>query len=326
LEACGQNREEVKMPGRYSLWVLAAFSILVLVVLPHIISDNAINILYLLFLYISLAQSWNLLAGYAGLISLGHASFFGLGAYTTTIIANYWEIPLPAAIFCGGLITAGISFIVSKPLLRFGGIYFALGSLALSEILRIFMNNLNFTGGSSGISLISESGNSGPTLYYSILFLAIIATAIPLFFLRSKAGFGMRALRDNEDSARHMGVKVFRTRLYPFMISASIAGLAGGIHALKVTEVKPDSIFNIIWVFSMAGIVFIGGIGTIPGPIFGSFLILFISVLFADCQSWYLAITGVLLIAAVRFFPGGIWGKINLKGPSRNDYFWMGTN
>ena len=97
------------MQGRYSLWVLAVLLVLVLAVLPHVLSDNVIYILYLLFLYISLAQSWNLLAGYAGLISLGHASFFGLGAYTTIIIANYWEIPFPAAIFCGGLIAAGLS-------------------------------------------------------------------------------------------------------------------------------------------------------------------------------------------------------------------------
>ena len=299
------------MAGRYSLWIPAALAALVLGILPYVLGDNVVYILYLAFLYISLAQSWNLLAGYAGLISLGHAAFFGLGAYTTIIIVNYWEFPVFAAIFFGGLVASGLSLVVSKPLIRLGGIYFAIGSLALAEILRILMNNLVFTGGGRGIRLLSETGFSDVTFYYIMFFLAFIATAVPAFLLRSRLGLGMRALRDNEDSARHMGVNAFRTRLYPFVISAFIAGLAGGVHALKMTGIKPDSLFNIVWTFTMASMVVIGGRGTLLGPILGSFLILFISELFVDCQSYFLVITGALLIVVIRFFPAGIWGKIS---------------
>jgi branched-chain amino acid transport system permease protein len=107
-----------------------------------------------------------------------------------------------------------------------------------------------------------------------------------------------------------MGITLFRTRLYVFVISAFIAGLMGGIHALETTDIDPDSVFNVILVFSMASMVIIGGEGTIFGPIIGSFLILVLWGLFSDCQSWYLVITGTLLIVVIRFFPDGIWGRI----------------
>jgi branched-chain amino acid transport system permease protein len=285
-------------------------SVIIFAVLPHVFGSNFISVLYLAFFYICLAQSWNLLAGYGGLISLGHAAFFGLGAYATAMIVNSSGLAFPIAILCGGLTACIFSLVISMVLLRLNGIYFAMGSLAISEIVRILVKNLTGSGESGALSIHLESGISQTTFYYFTLVIAICATAIPWFLLQTRLGLGLRALRDRESSARNMGVAVFKTRLYAFVISAFIAGLLGGIHALETTEIDPDSVFNVILVFSMASMVIIGGGGTIFGPIIGSFLILVLWGLFSDFQSWYLVITGTLLIVVIRFFPDGIWGKI----------------
>jgi len=267
-------------------------------------------VFYVVWLNISLAQSWNFLAGYAGLISLGHAAFFGLGAYTTAMVVAHWGAPFWVAAIGGGLMAAAFSAAVALPIFRFRGIYFAIGTLVLAEALRIWMINWDFTGGAQGIHLAPGTGTSLMGFYYIMLCVAAGTTVLLVLILRTKLGMGLRAIGDNEDSAQNMGVNTFRAKLYAFLISAFIAGFIGGIHATKMASIEPYSIFSAMWTLSTVNTVIIGGTGTVLGPILGSIFVVFLSELLADYHTFHLVITGIILILVIRLIPAGIWGQI----------------
>ncbi|MGD0915682.1 MAG: branched-chain amino acid ABC transporter permease [Thermodesulfobacteriota bacterium] len=278
--------------------------------MPHVLDRYTIFLLYLLWLNIGLAQSWNLLAGYAGLISLGVAAFFGIGAYTAAMMISHWGIHFLLGAFSGGLLAAAFAAVVALPIFRFRGIYFAIGTLVLSEALRIFMINWKFTGSAEGLNLPLESGTSLMWFYYIMLCVAAGATVLVVLILRTKLGMSLRAIGNNENSARNMGVNTFRTKLYIFLMSAFITGVVGGIHATQMGSIEPYSVFSAMWTLSTANTVIIGGIGTVIGPVFGSIFVIFLAELLADYHTFHLAITGVLLIVIIRFIPAGIWGEI----------------
>jgi branched-chain amino acid transport system permease protein len=290
-------------------WTLVALLLLVLIVLPHFSGRYTVFMFYIVCLNISLAQSWNLLGGYSGLVSLGHAAFFGIGAYTTAMMVKLLGTPLLLAAFAGGLVALAFSAAVSIPTFRFRGIYFAIGTLVLAEALRIWMINWGFTGGAQGIQLSSD-GISLTGYYYIMVGIAAGTTLTLILILRTKLGMGLRAIRDNEDSAKNMGINTFRMKFYAFLISAFIAGLTGGIHAGKMSSIEPYSIFSVMWTISTINIVIIGGMSTVFGPILGAIFITYLAELLAQYHTFHLVITGVILILVIRFVPAGIWGKI----------------
>ena len=291
-------------------WVFFALLIAALIGVPHLLDRYTVFLFYLLMLNIALSQSWNLLAGYAGLISLGVAAFFGIGAYTAGMTITYLGFPFLLGAFFGGLLAAAFAAIVALPIFRFRGIYFAIGTLVLSEALRIFMVNWKFTGSAENLNLPLESGVSLTWYYYVMLAMATGASLLVVVILKTKLGMGLRALGNNENSAQNMGVNTFRTKLYVFLLSAFITGVAGGIHASRMGSIEPYSIFNAMWTLSTANTVIIGGIGTVIGPILGSIFVIVLGELLADYQTFHLAITGALLILIIRFIPAGIWGEI----------------
>ncbi len=291
-------------------WVLLGILLLALVVAPFWFDRYTVFLLYLLWLNIALSQSWNLLAGYAGLISLGVAAFFGIGAYTAGMTITHLGFPFLVGALLGGVLAAAFAAIVALPIFRFRGVYFAIGTLVLSEACRIFMVNWKWTGSAEGLNLPLESGASLTTYYYVMLCVAAGATLLVVLILKTKLGMGLRALGDNERSAQNMGVNTFRTKLWAFLLSAFITGVVGGIHASKMGSIEPYSIFNTMWTLSTANMAIIGGIGTVFGPIVGSIFVLFLGELLADYQTFHLAITGVLLILIIRFIPAGLWGEL----------------
>ncbi len=291
-------------------WGLLAVVMLALILLPAFAGRYTVFILYILFLYIGLAQSWNLVAGYTGLISLGHAAFFGIGAYTTGMLITYLGVPFGPAAIAGGLVAALFSAVISVPTFRFRGIYFAIGTLILAEALRIWMINWEVTGGAQGLHFPVGSGPSLNGFYYTMLGIATSLILLTVVILRTKLGIGLRAIRDNEDGAQNMGVNTFRTKLYAFLISAFAAGLMGAVHATKLGAIEPYSIFGIAWTTTMINIVIIGGIGTVTGPIIGAIFITLLSENLASFYTYHLIITGIILILTIRFMPSGIWGAI----------------
>ncbi|MBW1805635.1 MAG: branched-chain amino acid ABC transporter permease [Deltaproteobacteria bacterium] len=295
---------------RWVKWIFLVLLAAGLIMAPHFIRRYTVFIFYLIFLNISLAQSWNLLGGYTGLISLGHAAFFGIGGYTTAMMVTYMGVPFQVAIIAGGLMAALFSAIMSIPTFRFRGIYFAIGTLVLAEALRIWMINWEFIGGAQGVHFPPDAGTSLKGFYYIMLVVAAGSTGLLVIVLRSKLGLGLRAIRDNEASAQNMGVNTFRTKLYAFLISAFIAGLTGGIHATKMSSIEPYSIFSAAWTFGAINIVIIGGMGTVLGPVLGAVFITYLSEFLANYHTFHLIITGIVLILVIRFLPSGIWGKI----------------
>jgi branched-chain amino acid transport system permease protein len=211
----------------------------------------------------------------------------------------------------GGVLAAGFAALVSVPVFRFRGIYFAIGTLVLSEALRIFMINWKFTGSADGLSLPIEQSPSLMWFYYIMLVVAAGATLLVVLILRTKLGMSLRAMGNNEKSAQNLGVNTFRTKLSVFLVSAFINGVVGGIHATQMGSIEPYSIFNTpTWTLSTANTVIIGGIGTVLGPVLGSIFVILLAELLAGYHTFHLVITGILLIAIIRFVPAGIWGEI----------------
>jgi branched-chain amino acid transport system permease protein len=172
------------------------------------------------------------------------------------------------------------------------------------------MINWEFTGGAQGVHLPPGSGTSLTGFYYIMLVIAAGTTVLVSYILRKKLGLGLRAIRDNEDSAQNMGVNTFRIKLYAFLISAFVAGLTGGIHATKMSTIEPYSIFSTSWTFTAINIVIIGGMGTVFGPILGAVLYTYLTDRLAIYHTFHLVITGIILILIIRFVPSGIWGQI----------------
>jgi branched-chain amino acid transport system permease protein len=283
---------------------------LVLVLLPIVSDPYTISLLYTLFIYVALAQSWNLLGGYTGLVSLGQAAFFGLGAYTAALLLTFTGVPFFVSIVASGLVATAFAVAIAVPVFRFRGIYFAIGTLVLAEALRLWMINWSVTGGAQGINLPLNNLPDPNTFYYIGLVLAAGATGVLALILHTKLGIGLRAIRDNEDAAQNLGVNTFRVKLYAFAISAFIAGLTGGVHAAYLGTIEPYSIFSLTWTIAAVNIVIIGGIGMLVGPLIGAIFVTILSESLAGYQTIQLIITGVILILVIRFLPLGIWGSL----------------
>lgn len=314
LEVEAEKRQKagwLTMKGGYWLrWLVAALIGLALLLFPFVADPYSVALAYTLFISVALAQSWNLIGGYSGLASLGQVAFFGLGAYTTALLLTRSGVSFFVAVVASGLIATLFAVAISLPVFRFRGIYFSIGTLVLSEALRIWMINWSLTGGAQGIDLPLDNIPDPTSFYYIGLAVAAGATGVIALILHTKLGIGLRAIRDNEDAAQNMGVNTFRVKLSALAISAFIAGLAGGIHAVYLGTIEPYSIFSVTWTITAINIVIIGGIGTLFGPIIGALFSTFLSEALKDYQSLHLIIAGLILILVIRFLPSGIWGQL----------------
>ncbi|RPJ22738.1 MAG: branched-chain amino acid ABC transporter permease [Chloroflexi bacterium] len=266
--------------------------------------QNTWNIFFLICLHISLGQSWNILAGFAGQTSLGHAAFFGIGALLTRIL---WlsGTPFALAFIIGGLAAVAFAMLVGAPTFRLRGAYFAIGTLGVAEVLRITV--------SQNIPLISTM--SGPLIatynlparYYLALGLAIATTGAAYLLLRSPWSLGILAVREDEGAAQATGVHVLRHKLLALSLSSFFAGLAGGLFAFQQISYYPSAPFSPLWTFDALLITFIGGLGTLAGPIIGAiFFILVREQLAVNLVEIHQVIFGVLFILIVLIFPGGL--------------------
>ncbi|HJO86286.1 MAG TPA: branched-chain amino acid ABC transporter permease, partial [Rhodospirillales bacterium] len=183
------------MDKKYSPWAILILVTIVLAFLPSFGDRYALFIAYFLVLNVAFAQSWNLVGGYTGLIALGHAAFFGIGAYAAAISIITFELPVVAGFIIGGLASTAFAFLISFPTFRFRGIYFAIGTLVLAEALRIWMINWEFIGGAQGMQFPIGIGFRLSGYFYIMLGLAVGSTALLMYILRSKLGVGLRAIR-----------------------------------------------------------------------------------------------------------------------------------
>ena len=275
---------------------------------PSFTSDYVQQVSFRVLQYAALGQAWNLLAGYGGLVSLGSAAFIGIGAYTTAELTNH-GLPLIPGMLVSGVFAAGFATIVSPALFRLRGLYFTIGTLALAEALRLFMVNYNGLGGNIGIFLKSAAPTTAG-LYWLALGVAATATGLVLLVLRTRLAISLRAVRDDEDAARQMGLVSFRTKLFAFTLAAFVMGVVGGLQAGKLSQIEPYGAFGLQWTVDVVTVALIGGLGTLGGPLVGAVFTVVLAELLNAYPSLHLAITGAIVIAVVRFAPEGLWGVL----------------
>ncbi len=272
-------------------------------------SDYALEIGFRLVLLVILAEAWNLLAGYGGLVSLGTASLVGIGAYAMTGLVNQTGAPLAIAIPAGGVAAMLLALAVSKAVFRLRGLYFTVGTLALAEAVRLFMVNYRGFGGATGLFLSVDPPGLRALFWISLAVLAF-TTLVMEAATASRFSVFLRAVRDDEDAAAQMGVRPFRIKLCAFMLASFLMGLGGAVQGLKLGAVEPYGMFGIQWTVNVLSVVIIGGQGLRAGPVVGAVFIVALSELLADYPALHLAFTGLVLIAVIRFAPRGIAGWV----------------
>ncbi len=284
--------------------------ILLLASLPFWASRYWILVALLFSLNLGLSQMWNLLAGYSGLVSLGQQSFIGLGGYSLAVFSLYYGFPISLSILLGGIVSVLFALLISAPIFRMRGVYFAIGSWTVAEVLRIIFSNWKYVGYGMGLFVKPAYKLSFNTIYYTALFSGIASVVLVYIILRSKLGLGLMAIRDEETASETLGVNIFKCKLSCFLISAFVTGIVAGILYLHNIFIQPYSAFGIDWTVRLVFITIIGGIGTIEGPIIGSFLYVFLHQWLSEYPSVSLLILGVIAIAVILTAPRGIMGTI----------------
>jgi branched-chain amino acid transport system permease protein len=286
--------------------------IAILVALPSFIkSDSTINLAVYVLLYISLASSWNILGGFSGQTNLGHAAFFGAGALSTRFLwlAGWNLFP---SLLVGGLLAVVLALLVGIPAFRLRGVYFAIGTLALSQILYITVGNTF-----SMISSIPAQDLAVYQLaprYYLFLGVALLTIGVSYVLVNSRLGLGIMAIREEEDAAESLGVSALKHKLVALGVSAFFAGLTGGAFAFYHVGYYPQLTFGPEWTFDAMMMAYIGGVGTIIGPIIGAvFFVVLREFLALNMAEMHLIVFGTLFILVVLFLPDGfvgLWEKI----------------
>lgn len=292
--------------------ILIVLLIAILACLPMVIEkESIINLLILIFLYIMLASSWNILGGYAGQTSLGHAAFFGLGSLLTR---QLWTagFPILPSILAGGLLAVAFALLIGAPAFRLKGVYFAIGTLALAQILYITVGNIFPT--ITSLPVEELVAYQLTPRYYLFLSLMVIIVGATYLLVNSRVGLGMMAVREEDDAAESLGVSALKHKLLALGFSAFFTGLAGGAFAYYQVSYYYQFAFAPMWSLDMLTMVYIGGTGTIIGPIIGAvFFVALKEFLVLNVGEYHLIIFGVLFVLVVLFLPGGIisiWAKI----------------
>jgi len=299
---------------------LLAITLIALVLFPLIIKkDSTINLVILVLLYMSLASSWNILGGYTGQTNLGHAAFFGIGSLATRLL---WTggFPFLPSFLVGGLIAVALALLIGIPAFKLRGVYFAIGTLALAQILNITVGNI-FPEMSYNPSI---SDYQIAPRYYLFLLLAILTIGTAYLLVNSKWGLGMMAVREGEDAAESLGISALKHKLLALTVSAFFAGLVGGAFAYYHVSYYLNMPFSPEWTFDPMMMAYIGGTGTIIGPIIGSiFFVGLKQLLVWNVGEYHLIIFGTLFILIVLFLPGGLvelWKKAQTylrRGPGQ---------
>jgi branched-chain amino acid transport system permease protein len=275
-------------------------------------SDYLLQILFRLFLFAALGLAWNLVGGYAGQLSLGHAAYFGVGAYGLALLGKFGVAPWLAVL--GGVLLAMLSAaIIGSISFRLRGPYFCLATIAFAEVLRLIAKNLTgVTGGDVGtpVPLLFPQHTTGAFCYASIA-LAILAFVLSVWVERSRFGYYLLAIREDEDTAQSVGVDTARVKLWALLLSAALTALGGALYASLFMFIVPDQVLGVELSVQIAVLPMLGGAGTLLGPLLGSVLLESISEIFKNLfREAHLLIYGVLVIVVVVFMPEGIVGTL----------------
>lgn len=298
--------------NRNALWVLP---VLALAFLPFVAGRGTMVLAVEVLVLIALAQAWNLLAGYGGLLSLGHHALFGVGGYALFAISRDLGLNPYLAIPLAGAATAVLALGLAPILFRLRDVYFAVGMWVAAEILRILVSRTDWVGGASGLPLAAARGISrdwmGSYTYWAALALSVGLTALVGWLMAGRFGLRLRALRDEETAARSIGISPTRIRLTVFLLSAAGAGMAGAVNFLSVLFITPMAAFDMTWMVITIFVCIIGGIGRLAGPFLGAALYFTFRETLSFSPGATLLAVGVAAIAVMLFAPAGLMGLID---------------
>jgi len=272
-----------------------------------------------IFLYLSLACLWNLLAGYAGLVSVGQQAFVGFGGYMLFALAMFAGLSPLAAIPIAGLLGALVAIPVAVLIFRLRGAYFAIGTWVIAEVFRLSFAQVSALGGGSGTSLpvaivrsmASSRSMREATTYWLALGMAAIVIAVIYLLLRSRNGLALTAIRDSEVASNSFGIDIWRHKFFVYVIAAGLTASTGALIFLQKLRISPDAAFSVNdWTAFVIFIVVIGGIGTLEGPIIGVIVFFLLRETLADLGPTYLLILGLVAIVVMLKAPRGIWGFV----------------
>ncbi len=300
---------------------LAALALLViLVAAPWWAGRGDMRLLSEIFLYLSLAVLWNLLAGYAGLVSVGQQAFVGFGGYGLFALAMFLGLHPLLAVPLVGVAAALIAIPIAFLIFRLSGAYFAIGTWVIAEVFRLSFAQVSSLGGGSGTSLpiaIVKSMAGSRALrdsisYWAALAMIVLVLAVVYLWLRSRHGISLTAIRDNELAARSLGIDVWWTKFWVYLVAAALTASVGALLFLQKLRISPDAAFNVNdWTAYVIFIVVIGGIGTMEGPLIGTLVFFLLRGFFADLGTVYLMVLGAVAIVVILKAPRGIWGYIH---------------
>jgi branched-chain amino acid transport system permease protein len=291
----------------------AVVIVAVLAVGPAIFSANAVDKLTTLFIYVILALMWNALVGFCGLVSIGQQAFFGLGAYAAIRLADLGVSVYPS-LFLGALIVGALSWPLSLLMLRLKGGEFAIGMWVVSELVHLLVNLDTLVRGETGTSLIELNVYANESrralTYWCALGAMAGLLAIVFRLLRSPLGAAIQAIRDNEEAAESIGVRVMSAKRLVFTLAAFGAALAGALWVATALTFQPKAYFSPLWTAYMIFMALVGGLGTFEGAILGATIFFAIETWFGDMGVWYLVGLGATALIFALLFPRGIWGWV----------------
>jgi branched-chain amino acid transport system permease protein len=298
---------------------LIAVALIVLTLAPFWGQRETLRLLAEIFTFVALASLWNLLAGYAGLVSVGQQAYVGLGGYLLFALVMLLGIHPVVAIFIAGPVAALISIPVAALIFRLRGAYFAIGTWVVAEVFRLLASQLSVLGGGSGVSLPaavviamapSRQLREFETYWLALGLMAVILGTI-VALLRSRHGLALTAIRDNEQAAQSIGIGVIRVKFFVYVLTAFGTAMVGALIFLMKLRISPDTAFSVNdWTAFVIFITVIGGIGRIEGPIIGTVVFFVLRQTLADLGSLYLLMMGAVAIVVMLWAPKGLWGLI----------------
>lgn len=327
------SRYQVRVATKTSrvFTIVALAVVAVLIFAPMFASRPMLQDLILVFLLASLALCWNLMAGYAGLISVGQQAFVGLGGYALFALIIVGGFDPLLSIPIAALIVALLSIPVGSLVFRLQGAYFAVVTWVVAEVFRLLLAQWRELGGGTGTSLprsatgdmfglefvselfgVRSAAAREIIIYWAALFTIVLVVGGCYYLLRSRIGLALRAIKDGEVAAQSVGVSTTRIKFAIYVFAAFCAGLVGAIYFLQTSRISPDAAFSLLdWTAYIIFIVVIGGLATIEGPIIGAILFVLLRNALSGFGPWYLIVLGVLGIAVMLLAPKGIWGNFS---------------
>jgi branched-chain amino acid transport system permease protein len=300
---------------------LILLAVAILAALPWLVGSYLITVMIFIFFYAYLGQAWNIVGGYTGQLSAGHAAFVGVGAYAAAMLSTEWGLTPWLGMFVGAVLAAGLGAIIGYLGFRFGlrGFYFVLLTVAFAEVCRILVSNIDALGGALGL-YITFTGNPRQfqfqdqrAYYYIALALMLFATGVAALIERRRFGIYLGAIREDELACEALGVNTFKYKMLAMVVSSALTGLGGTFYAFYLFSLQPSTVFGIPLSVEIVIRPIIGGAGTLLGPILGSFILTPLGELSrqyfgqSGLHGAHLIVYGVLLVSVVLFLPEGAY-------------------